>query len=132
MLLNMKVRRLAALDMYGLRGSQRRRRIILAEFLVGVVLMVGFGVWLLGGSSSSGGRAFAPWMVGAGLNYVPLAVHALKLSRPGVLEAELINVETGRELRRYGLLQLWILVPLALIVLTGYELLTRGQQPPTV
>ena len=35
-----------------------------------------------------------------------------------------------RELRRYSLLQLWIFVPLSLIALTGYELLTGRKQPP--
>jgi hypothetical protein len=47
---DMTVRRLAAIDMYGTRGTTRRRRIILAEFLIGVVAMVAFGVWLLASS----------------------------------------------------------------------------------
>jgi hypothetical protein len=51
----MDVRRLAAIDMYGTRGTVRRRRIILAEFVLGVLAMVAFGIWLLGRASSAGG-----------------------------------------------------------------------------
>ena len=61
------------------------------------------------------------WFVGAGLNYGPLAVHALMLRGPGVLDTELAGVDPGRELRRYGILQLWILVPLSLVVLAGFD-----------
>ena len=111
----MTVRRLAAIDMYGTRGTVRRRRIILVEFVVGVIALMAFGVWLLASSSGLGGRALGVWAIGVGLNYVPLAGHAIALSRPGALDAELSGVDTGRELRRYGLLQLWILVPLALV-----------------
>ena len=42
------------------------------------------------------------WLVGAGVNYVPLAVHAQSLSRPGALEAELAGVDVRRELRHAG------------------------------
>ena len=105
-------------------GTARRRRIILAEFVVGVFVMVVFGIWLLTASVSFPGRAFGVWVIGAGLNYAPLAVHAILLSRPGVLDVELSGVDTGRELRRYGLLQLWILVPLSLVVVEVRDLLT--------
>jgi len=56
------------------------------------------------------------WLVGAGINYVPLALHARSLSRPGALEAELAGVDVRRELRRAGAQQLWIAVPLAVAV----------------
>src|SRR5262245_59073691 len=121
----MNVRRLAAIDMYGTRGTVRRQRIILAEFIAGVVLMVPFGVWVATSESGPGGRAFGLWLIGAGLNYAPLSIHAIALSRRGALDAELAGVDTGRELRRYGVLQLWILVPLSLVVLAVREALTR-------
>lgn len=54
-------------------------------------------------------------MIGAGLNYAPLTAHAIALSRSDALDAELGDVDVSRELRRYTVLQLWILVPLALI-----------------
>jgi hypothetical protein len=105
------VRRLAAIDMYGTRGTIRRRRIILAEFLIGVVAMVAFGIWLVTSASDVSVRVLAAWMVGAGLNYAPLAAYAVALSRPGALDADLAGVDILAELRRYGIRQLWILYP---------------------
>jgi hypothetical protein len=121
----MNVRRLAAIDMHGARGATRRRRIILAEFAAGVVVAVAFGIWLAAYASSLGGHLFGIWMIGAGLNYAPLAAYAIALSRPGALSAELAGVDTGRELRRYSVLQLWILVPLSLVVLAVYTAVIR-------
>jgi hypothetical protein len=121
----MNVRRLAAIDMYGARGTVRRRRIILAEFLLGAIAMVGFGVWLVSAASGPGGMAWGLWLAGAGLNYVPLTIYATALSRPGALNAELAGVDTGREIRRYGLLQLWILVPLSLVAFAIRDELAR-------
>ena len=73
------VRRLAAIDMYGARGAVRRRRIILAEFIAGAVVMVAFGVWLAAFSSGLGGRVLGIWIAGSGLNYAPLAAYAIAL-----------------------------------------------------
>jgi hypothetical protein len=119
------VRRLAAIDMYGARGAVRRRRIILAEFIAGAVVMVAFGVWLAAFSPGLGGRVLGIWIVGSGLNYAPLAAYAIALSRAGALEAELAGVDTGRELRRYSVLQLWIFVPLSLVVLAVHSAFSR-------
>src|SRR5262245_24674445 len=83
------VRRLAAIDMYGTSGSTRRRRIVLAEFFAGVIGMVGIGTWVLTQATDLGGRALGVWLIGAGLNYAPLAVHAVILSRAGGLDAKL-------------------------------------------
>ncbi len=124
----LNVRRLAAIDLYGTGGTARRRRIVLAEFLVGVVGMVGIGIWALTHSSDLGARALGLWLIGAGLNYAPLAMYALLLSRPGALDAELAGVDPGRELRRYGVLQLWILVPLSLVVFAGHAAFTGRAQ----
>ncbi|MFI6259614.1 hypothetical protein ACIBCL_26410 [Micromonospora zamorensis] len=121
----MNVRRLAAVDMHGTRGTAPRRRIILAEFLVGVVAMVALGIWLLTSSSSLGSRAIGLWFTGAGLNYAPLSVHAIALMRPGALDAELTGVDIDRELRRYTVLQLWVFVPLALVVFAVRDALAR-------
>jgi hypothetical protein len=119
------VRRLAAIDMYGTRGTTRRRRVILAEFVAGVVVAVAFGIWLMANASALGGRIIGIWMIGAGLNYAPLAAYAIALSRPGALSTELAGVDTGQELRRYSVLQLWIFVPLSLVVLAVYGAQSR-------
>lgn len=130
----MNVRRLAAIDMHGTRGTMLRRRIIAAEFIAGTIGAVAFGTWLICAANSLGGQLFGAWVVGAGLNYAPLAAYAIRLSRPGALEAELAGTDTARELRRYGLWQFWAVVPLALAgftvrdVLIGSPSRQRGNQ----
>ncbi|MFC5925032.1 hypothetical protein [Micromonospora vulcania] len=127
----MNVRRLAAVDMYGSRGTTRRRWIILAEFLVGVSLMVTWGIWLLASSSGLGTRVIGLWLAGAGLNYAPLSMYAIALMRHGALDAELAGVDTDRELRRYTVLQLWVFVPLSLVVLAIRDTLARRRARTT-
>ena len=121
----MNVRRLAAIDMYGAQGTTRRRRIILTEFVAGAVVSVAFGIWVAAYASGPGGRVLGIWMIGAGLNYAPLAAYAIALSRPGALNSELAGVDTGRELRRYSVLQLWIFVPLSLVILAVHSAVIR-------
>ena len=62
------------------------------------------------------GIVFKAWLVTTGRNYLPLAVSAQSLSRPGALEAELAGADLPRELRQAGTRQLWILVPLAVVM----------------
>ncbi|MEU7613353.1 hypothetical protein [Micromonospora sp. NPDC049204] len=121
----MNVRRLAAIDMYGSRGTTRRRWIILAEFLVGVVVMVTWGVWVLTSAHGLGSRVLGMWLTGAGLNYAPLSAYAIALMRPGALDAELAGASIDGELRRYTVLQLWVFIPLSLVVLAVRDVLTR-------
>jgi hypothetical protein len=56
------------------------------------------------------------WLVATGVNYLPLAMTAQSLSRPGALEAELVDADLPRELQQAGVRQLWILVPLAVVI----------------
>jgi hypothetical protein len=84
------IRRLAAVDMYGTRGAKRHRRIIRAKLITGAVVMVAFGVWL----AASSGRAVRFCIIGCGLDNALLAVR-----RPGALDAELVGVDIGRDLR---------------------------------
>jgi hypothetical protein len=109
------VRRLAALDMWGAAGTGRRRRLIRAEFVLGVVGCTGLGISVLA-TGSGWMRLLGIWFVGAGINYVPLAWEARSLSRPGALEAELRGIELRQELRHAAVQQLWIAVPLAVAV----------------
>jgi hypothetical protein len=118
------VRRLAAIDMYGTRGTARRKRIVLAEFTAALAATVALGTWLVVAASGLGTRILGIWLIGAGLNYAPLTAFAISLSRPGALKTELAHVDTGRELRRYSVLQLWILVPVSLIAMT-----VQGRNP---
>lgn len=109
------VRRLAALDMWGAAGTRRRRHLIRAEFFLGVVVCIGLGVVLL---VTVGGWTIVVgiWLIGTGINYLPLAWEAQSLSRPGALEEELRGIELRREFRRANVQQFWLFVPLALVV----------------
>jgi hypothetical protein len=119
------VRRLAAIDMYGTRGTMRRRRIILTEFVLGAIAMIAFGIWLVMVSGTLFDRALGLYIVLAGINYVPLALYAIGRIHPGALDRELAGVDTFREIRRYGRLQLWIFVPLSLVVMASRKELAR-------
>jgi hypothetical protein len=111
-----EIRRLTAVDMYGAVGSRIRRRVILAEFVLGAVLGSALGALVL--LTADGFMAvFGGWLLGACLNYVPLSVHAIDLSRPGALERELRGVDVRAELRYYTKAQVWIAVPLLFIAL---------------
>ena len=109
------VRRLAATDMWGIAGTRRRRQLIRAEFAVGAAGCIVLGVLsLVQGSGWASVLGF--WLVGVGLNYIPLSVQATALSKPGVLEEEVRGCDVRRELRRAGVRQLWIAVPFAVVV----------------
>lgn len=123
------VRRLAAVDMYGTSGSARRRRLVRAGFIIGAAGCILLGVLTL--MSGSGWTiALGLWLVAIGVNYVPLAISAQSLSRPGALKAELADVDLPRELRQAGARQVWILVPLA-VVLAAIAQAWSGQHPGT-
>ena len=86
------VRRLAALDMHGARGTRRRRWVILGEFALGTVGSAALGVWALtwGGAV---GVIFGIWLLGLAANYLPLTVHVLALWRQPALDGELAGVQ---------------------------------------
>ena len=111
----MNVRRLAAADMWGTKGSRRRRTVIRVEFWCGAIGCVALGAVTLA-ATTGWGLALGAWLIGIGINYVPLVVSAESLSRPGALEAELDGKDIERELRAAGAQQLWIVVPLAVAV----------------
>ncbi|MCI4066481.1 hypothetical protein MRQ36_29560 [Micromonospora sp. R77] len=130
----MNVRRLAAVDMYGTVGARWRRRIVVAEFIVGAVGGVGPGLWIMLSSRSLGWQVSGAWLVGMGVNYLLLAGHAVSLSRPGALNTELAGVDVRAELRYYGLAQLWLAIPLAVALLALLQLRRppRRVEPGTV
>jgi hypothetical protein len=88
------------------------------EFVTGAVVITMFGIWLATRASGGTGWLWAIWIIGIGINYAPLVAYAVALSRPGRLGSALSGVDTPRELRRYGVLQLWILVPFCLALFT--------------
>lgn len=115
------VRRLAAVDLYGRRGAKLRRRLILAEFVLAAVDGPLLGVAILLAASSAPWVLFGACLTGIGLNYVPLALHAISLSRAGKLDAELAGVDVGAELRRYAARQFLLAVPLLVLILGAVQ-----------
>jgi hypothetical protein len=117
----MDVRRLAAVDMHGAHGTTLRRRVIVAEFVLGAIVGTALGVLVAVASDDLGMRLFGAWIAGACLNYVPLSVHAVSLLAPGRLEAELDGVDVMGELRYYTKAQVLVAVPLLLVVLAPLQ-----------
>jgi hypothetical protein len=121
-------RRLAAADMWGRAGTLRRRRLIRAEFVIGAIGCTIFGVLVLAGSNDTAWKVVGVWLVGAGVNYVPLALYARSFSRPGALEAELRDRDLRRELRKAGTQQFWIGVPFVVAVAALLTEVTRRRR----
>ena len=123
------VRRLAAVDLYGRRGTKRRRRLILAEFGLAAIDVPLLGIAILLAASSTPGVLLGSYLIGVGLNYVPLVLHAISLSRAGKLDAELANVDTGAELRPYTVKQILIGIPVLLLILGTVQFAVSRRAP---
>jgi hypothetical protein len=115
----MEVRKLAALDLV-FHGP----RFVLVEFFGALLLAAGLGALSLRAGLT--GQHVVAWRVvlgvylgGIGLNYLPLAVHAVLLIRSGdarrVVATEL--EDAGRSRRLYSAQQALLLVPLAVAAL---------------
>jgi hypothetical protein len=123
------VGRLAAIDMHGLAGTRVRRTIIVTEFVLGFPAAFALGVYTVLSADSAFWSAFGIWLLGIGVNYLPLALHAISLLRPGRLSAELTGVDIEREARYYTLAQLWLLVPFLFVVLALRERKEQSVKP---
>lgn len=105
-------------------------RFILIEFGVGVAGCVLLGALSLVAGIRNLNRGVG-WqlvlglaLLWIGLNYVPLFLHAVDLGRSGTARSEAASdLGNPAQVRRYGLLQLWILVPFAVGI---FALLQRG------
>jgi hypothetical protein len=109
------VRRLAAVDMHALKGTEFRRRVIIAEFLLAAIGGFAIGLYLLLGVGGTAGTIIGLYVLGIAANYVPLAIHALSLRRPARLREELRGVDLRGELRYYTYAQFWVFVPLIFV-----------------
>ncbi len=117
--ISLNVRKLVALDMTFL-GT----RVIVAEYAAGVLLS-----WGLGGLSLLKGLALVGIaLLWIGLNYVPLFVHAVDLARTGTARQEVAaELADLKQARSYSWRQLWILVPLAVVVFDLGQRSTRAR-----
>lgn len=110
------VRRMTVLDMHGFTGGRVRRKVVTAEFFAALALGTALGIVF------ATRHAPLPWTVellGDGLNYVPLAIHAVRFLPGDAVERELEGVDSRRQLRPYGLANLLLFVP-GLIFVLGF------------
>jgi hypothetical protein len=98
--------------MHALKGTDLRRRVIIAEFVLAAAGGLAIGLYLLLGVGGTVSTVVGLYAIGVGANYVPLAIHALSLRRPSRLREELLGVDLNGELRYYTLAQFWVFVPL--------------------
>ena len=113
-------------------GKDRpRRRVVLVQFIAGASGCIVVGLLTATRAPGMGWRVVGTWLAGVGVNYDALALHTMSLSRGGALDRELAGVDVASELRRYTYLQVWIVVPLLLVVLAISQLRRRPSPPRT-
>ena len=118
------VRRLAAVDLSGLGA-----KIVIPEFALGVLGAPALGVLTLLRSKSLGMTALGVALIGLGVNYLPLLIHAIDLVRRSGVQAVIAD-EGGdrRELyAKYRKQSLWLLVPFVVGV-AALSQMTRRQK----
>jgi len=123
---HVNVRKLAAIDLFFLGP-----RLILAEFGIGV-----FGSLALGLMSVWQGThrfnsmwmvLFGVYLIFIGVNYIPLLLHAIDISRRGSAHQEIADEsDTQKTFLKYRRQSLWLLVPLAIPVAA---ILQRNETP---
>ena len=123
------VRRLAAIDMYGRHGSKRRRRLVLAEFVLAAIDIPLLGLAIVLAASSAPRVLLGAYLIGVGLNFVPLALHGISMSRASRLGTELADVDVAAELRRYTAKQLFIGIPLLVLTLGVVQFAVSRRAP---
>jgi hypothetical protein len=117
------VRELAAVDMAG------RTRIVIAEYTGGALLCIALGGWILAVAHNWPLRVLGIVLVGGGINYLPLAIHAIGLLRPGRLDAALDGLDVRSKRIHYSRARAIMLVPLLVAVFALLEL--RAENRPT-
>ena len=115
------VRRLAAVDLSGLGP-----KIIIPEFGLGAVGAAALGVLTLVRSTSIPMTGFGIVLTGIGVNYVPLLIHAIDLTRRSTSAAEIADEasDTGALYAKYRKQSLWLLLPFVVAVADVLQRLT--------
>lgn len=112
-------RKLAAIDIVFL-GS----KFIIAEFAAGVLLCVALGTFVLLRGNSFWQFALGLYLVSLGINYVPMLIYAVAITRDGSARAEMgdeLN-DKRRVMAKYRLQSILLLVPLLVpMVALGHE-----------
>ncbi|HEY1471334.1 MAG TPA: hypothetical protein VGF61_20015 [Candidatus Acidoferrum sp.] len=118
-------RKLAAIDIVFL-GS----KFIIAEFAGGVILCVALGTFVLLRGNSFWQSALGLYFISLGINYVPMLIYAVVITRDGSARAEMCDELTDkrRAMAKYRRQSILLLVPLLVpMVALGQE---RRKAPP--
>lgn len=110
----LNVRHLVAIDLHGPTGDPARRWLVLGELVAAAVLGLALGIGILALTSHPLARVVGAWAIGVGVNYTALTLHAVLLLRPRALATAVAGLDVPRELRRYGMMRAWALVPFVL------------------
>ena len=112
----LNARKLAAIDLVFLGP-----KLIITEFLAGVFLSAALGVFILVRSHGSPAQiALGLYLILLGLNYVPMLIYAIVITRGKSARAELgSEIENKRvAMANYRRQSLWLLVPLVVPLVT--------------
>ena len=117
----LSVKTLAAVDLYGRSGTSHRRRLITWEFVLGTVGSAALGILSLG-RGQGWTIVLGLWLIGISANYLPLALYARTLSKGDRLDVEVAGLDLSAEIRRYSVMQIWLLVPFVVGTKAAIEL----------
>jgi hypothetical protein len=110
-------------------------RFILAEFAFTIALGAALGLWI-GYSAFSAGGAVSPirlvlgaYFLCVAINYVPLLLYGIAIARHNSAHDEVAAevAEKGKYAPKYGLRQLWLIVPLVMPILAVAQELRAGR-----
>jgi hypothetical protein len=106
----LNARKLAAIDLVFLGP-----KIIITEFSAGVCLSTALGVFVLvRGHGSLSQTVLGLYLISLGVNYIPMLVYAIAITRAKTARLELGNELDNKRLamKKYRRQSLWLLVPL--------------------
>jgi len=106
---SLDLRKLAAIDI-ALLGF----KVIFAEYALGVLFSLALGVFALIRSHSLWGAALGIYLIGLGINYVPMFAYAVSIGGKHNAQTELGDelLEKRKAMAKYRRLSLLLLVPL--------------------
>ena len=126
----LNARKLAAIDLVFLGP-----KVIIVEFAIGILFSAALGVFvLLRGHGSLVQVVLGLYLISIGINYVPMLIYAIAISKANSARAELgSELDNQRAaMAKYRRQSLWLLVPLSVPVVVITQTRKRGVNDPTV
>ena len=126
----LNARKLAAIDLVFL-GS----KVIIVEFAIGVFFGVALGFFvLLRGHGSLVQVVLGLYLISIGINYVPMLIYAIAISKANSARAELGSELDNKSaaMAKYRRQSLWLLVPLSVPVIVITQTRKPHVNDPTV